>query len=239
MQTWLKRFIVRPMAQTMAEASWFGFLLSAVLIAAMVNLATNALSEAMGPGWTVAVLALLLVATLTFANVYAGQVRRAIERGERVISGRGAPDRHRGLILMPTRAPTGQQAVDYHRDRLEHLWLIVTPEMREPANQLRTYAESLGVTCHWLELADEYDAWGCYQLVREVFQSHALAVNLPPREVIADLTGGTKLMTAGMALACGDLNQALQYVPTRYVGAEPTVPFQPIEVKLGRAIGAG
>ena len=48
MQTWFKRFIVRPMTQTMAEATWFGFLFSAVLIAAMVNLATNALSDLVG-----------------------------------------------------------------------------------------------------------------------------------------------------------------------------------------------
>ena len=115
------------------------------------------------------------------------------------------------------------------------MWIIVTPEMQEPAGQFRVYAEALGVTCHLLELADEYDAPGCYRLLRDIIQTHAPAANLTANEVIADLTGGTKLMTAGMALACGDLNQALQYVPTQYVGAEPTVPFQPIEVKLGRA----
>jgi hypothetical protein len=235
MQAWFKRFVVRPMAQTIAEATWFGFLFSAVLIAAMVNLATNALSAVVGPLWTVVLLALLLVATLVFSNLYARQIRRAIEQGERVIGGRGAPDLHRGLIVMPTRAPTARQAVDHHKGRLEHLWIIVTPEMREPAGQLRDYAESLGIACHPLELADEYDAPGCYRLVREIIQTHAPAANVPPGEIIADLTGGTKLMTAGMALACGDLNQALQYVPTQYVGAEPTVPFQPIEVTLGRA----
>lgn len=235
MYAWLRRYVVRPMAQTMAEATWFGFLFSAVLIAAMVNLATNALSDVVGPLWTVVLLALLLVATLVFANLYAQQIRRTIERGERVIGGRSAPGRQRGLIVMPTRAPTARQAVDYHTGRLEHLWIIVTSEMQEPAAQLRTYAESLGITCHWQDLADEFDAPGCYHLVADIIRTHAPAAGVPPGDIIADLTGGTKLMSAGMALACGDLDQALQYVPTQYVGAEPTVPFQPIEVRLGRA----
>ncbi|PKO20835.1 MAG: hypothetical protein CVU38_18010 [Chloroflexi bacterium HGW-Chloroflexi-1] len=223
------------MALTMAEATWFEFLFSIVLIAAMVNLATGALSQVIGPALTGAVLVLLLAATLIFANVYALQVRRSIERGERVLGGQRAPEPHRGLIVMVTRAPTARQAVDYHRERLQHLWIIMTPEMRELAGALSKHAETLHVTCHLLELQNELDATGCYGVVRDVFQVHGPRYGLAPGEIIADLTGGTKLMTAGMVLACGDLNQALQFVPTQYVGSEPTVPFQPIEVGLGRA----
>ena len=107
--------------------------------------------------------------------------------------------------------------------------------MREEANTLRTYAESLGVQCYPLDLVQEYDASRCYFLVRRVFETLAAQVGITAVDVIADMTGGTKPMTAGMALACSDLNAALEHVPTQFVGSgQPTIPLEPIEVVFGR-----
>lgn len=44
---------------------------------------------------------------------------------------------------MVTRAPTAAQALEYHSDALQHLRMIVTPDMRDEANQLRERGEAL------------------------------------------------------------------------------------------------
>jgi len=101
----------------------------------------------------------------------------------------------------------------------------------------RAYAEENGVTCYPLDLDQEYDANQCYHLVRSVFETRAKEVGLEREQVIADMTGGTKPMTAGMVLACTDLKMALQHVPTRFIGdGQPTVPLDPIEVIFGRSV---
>ncbi|MFZ2358923.1 MAG: hypothetical protein WA040_06230 [Anaerolineae bacterium] len=235
MPAWWRRFVTEPFTQTLADASWFGFVASAILLAAMVNILTGILLEGIGALGSVLILAALAIMTLLFANVYAYRMRQRIAEAGRLIGERSHPAPRRGLIVMVTGAPTARKALDYHREALEHLWLIVTPAMREEANTLRTYAESLGVQCYPLDLVQEYDASRCYFLVRRVFETLAAQVGITAVDVIADMTGGTKPMTAGMALACSDLNAALEHVPTQFVGSgQPTIPLEPIEVVFGR-----
>ena len=66
------------------------------------------------------------------------------------------------------------------------------------------------------------------------------------RDVIADLTGGTKVMTATMAMACSGLGRDIEYLlPNRYLAdgrADPTAGSKPclldLSVALQRARGA-
>jgi len=240
-RSWWKRFIVHPIMQTLDEISWFGFLLSAILVAAVVNILTSILLTAVGPAWAVLALVIVLATTVGFANLYMIKLRAAQARGQATIRDKHSPDPRRGLIVMVTRAPTLRKAIDYHAGgaerpgKLEHVWMIVTPEMDDQAKQLRAYAESRGIKCHELDLPDEYDANRCYQLVRDVFQVHAPAQQVAPAEVIADITGGTKPMTAGMLLACDDLQQMLEHVPTQFVMGQPSIPLDPIEIILTRS----
>lgn len=234
--SWWKRFISDPLITSLSQVPWFGFVLTAILVAAMVNLATSIIIEWVGAGWAFALLAVGIILTLLFANLFAYRWRQQIAEGERIIGERPHPTKRAGLIVMVTKAPTSRKAVDYHLPVLKHLWLIETPEMRELANQLRTYAEENGVTCYPLDLDQEYDANQCYHSVRSVFEARATQVGLEREQVIADMTGGTKPMTAGMVLACTDLKMALQHVPTLFIGdGQPTVPLDPIEVMFGRS----
>ena len=235
----LKRYVWRPLALTLSEVTWFGFLFSAVLVAGMVNLATNILSTVTSVWWSLGLLVFLLAATIVFANWQSQRIRRRISLGPRVIGGKAAPRQRPGLIVMASGGKTGRQAVRHHTGSLAHVWIIETPEMAEPSQQLRRFIEDQGVQWHILPVDDEFDAAQCYRRVRDVFLIEGPAVGLAPSDIIADLTGGTKLMTAGMVLACGDLNQALQFVPTEYVAGEPTEAFQPIEVALARSGRAG
>lgn len=239
---WWQKYIVEPMTMTMAEASWFGFVLSALLLAAAVNIGTSLLLSWTGPGCTLVLLVAAAFGTLAFANYYFYRRRTELmEEGKRILRERPSPGQRRGLIVMVTPAPTARKAVDYHLPKLEHLWLVTTPEMRQAANELRSYMEGQEANGmkrkgHILELEQEYDANQCYYLVRSVYEAGAAAFGLAPADIIADMTGGTKPMTAGMVLACIDMNASLEHVPTKFTGAgQPSLPLDPIEVLFGRA----
>ncbi|QLQ05279.1 MAG: hypothetical protein HZY76_03645 [Anaerolineae bacterium] len=236
MTSWWKRFVADPIVQTLSQVSWFGFVLTTVLIAAVVNIVTGLFVDIAGPIWAVATLILLAVATLVYANITAYRFRQHLAEGERIIGEKPHPTPRAGLIVLVTRAPTARKAIDYHQRALKHLWLITTPEMREAANVLRTYAEELGVQCHPLDLEQEYEASQCYYLVRHVYEEVAPSLSLARGEIIADMTGGTKPMTAGMALACSDSSPPCSTCP-RFVGdGQPTVPLDPIEVLIGEKL---
>ena len=222
------------MQMTLSETSWFGFVFSAFLIGAIVNLTTGILQEVAGVVWTTVFLVLILLITLIFVNIYTRRLRQRLSRGPRIIGDRPSPPKQLGLIVMMTPAPTARAALDYHLERLKHLWLIVTPEMAVAGSSLQSYAESKGVECHPLKLDDEYDAQACYYLVRDVFERDAPRYGLAGADIAADMTGGTKPMTAAMVLACSDLGLGtLEHVPTRFLaGTEPTAPFQPIAIIL-------
>lgn len=224
------------MTMTMAEASWFGFVLSALLLASAVNIGTSLLLSWTGPGWTVLSLLLAAASTLVFANYYFHYRRkRLLEDWKRVFGEREGPKRREGLIVMVTPAPTAKKALEYHLPVLKHLWLITTPEMRNAANELRSHIERHGGHGHMLDLNQEYDANQCYALVRSVYEHGAFEAGLASSDVIADMTGGTKPMTAGMVLACIDMNAALEHVPTKFTGAgQPSIPLDPIEVIISR-----
>jgi hypothetical protein len=234
MSLW-KRFVSDPLATSLSQAPWFGFVLTTILVAAMINLATSIIVEWAGAAWALALLAIGIVLTLAFANLFSYRWRRQIAAGQRLIGERPHPAKRLGLIVMVTRAPTMHQAVDYHLPALKHLWLIVTPKMRDLAAELRTYAEERGVTCYAMDLTQEYDANQCYHVIHRVVQTLAAELQLGQADIIADMTGGTKPMTAGMVLACTDYGIALQHVPTLFnLDGRPTVPLPPIEVVFGR-----
>jgi hypothetical protein len=225
----------------MAQVTWFSFVLSAVLIAATVNIATGILLTAVGNGWTFAILVVLTLGFVLFANLYQGQVKQRLEI-EHTIT-RPHPRPRRGLIMMPTQPEPAMKAIEYHKSNLEHVWGIETPAMRSNANDLRDHIDRLNrdekrsIKYHRLDLQDPYDADACYQLVLKVFEEDALNLGLLNNDVIADITGGTKVMTSAMALACADLDRAAQQVPairatTSDVSGNPVLALEPIELQI-------
>ena len=59
-------------------------------------------------------------------------------------------------------------------------------------------------TVHICTVANPRDLQETYALVRHIYVEEVPAAGLQPEQVVADLTGGTGMMTAGMALACRD-----------------------------------
>lgn len=132
---------------------------------------------------------------------------------------------------MVTTAPTVRQAIEYHRTTLQHVWLITTPEMLDPAHELHRFLREHSLEAHIVELKQAYNAKECYELVREIIETEAPATGLTRADIIADMTGGAKPMTAGMVLSCNDRGVALEHVPTQFSrDGQPLIPLDPIEI---------
>ena len=229
MRTFWNKRVRWPFERALVEVPWFGPVVSAVLVALLVNMFTEALTAWGGLwlGWMV--IAVLAVATLAFVYAYAASESRRRTRGLGPVVDRPNPPQGRGLIFLFSREDTLREAIFYHRPALSHCWLVVTPEMQERAAGVVGHYPALSFTLH--PLADRYDSQGCYQIVADIYRDEALRRGFAPREVIADITGGTKPMTLGMIVACLEGGHAIEYVPTAYDAArQPTGPLPPIQI---------
>jgi hypothetical protein len=113
-------------------------------------------------------------------------------------------------------------AIKYHHVHegepcLKHCWVLLTPDVQraEAFGKLKQRVEELGydLQLHPVELeSDTTEA--AYRAVEQVYSELVRdpAINLPLGQVISDMTGGTKQMTAGMVLACLAHGWPLEYV---------------------------
>lgn len=236
MRPFWSKHIREPFLRALTEVPWFGPVVSAVLVALLVNILTEALTTWGGLwlGWgAVAVLALAAVA---FAHAYTVSESQRRGPGLGPIADLPNPQKHRGLIFLFSREETLREAIQYHQPMLEHCWLLVTPEMQDRASQAMSHFPHLRFTLH--PLSDRYDSQACYQTVRDVYQREASRLGISPQQVIADITGGTKPMTMGMIVACLEGDYPIEHVPTAFNAAgQPTGPLPPIQIKVQRRAG--
>ena len=149
------------------------------------------------------------------------------------------PPRQRGLMVLvgtgragadPLSQPAGA-AIAYHfREAsgagLERCWLI--PSSAAPpidgqegdqtrdaaivvARALERRCAERGVAARIWPVAEALGVQDTYDLVQWLFAYDVPALGLAEHEVICDFTGGTKLMAAGMILACG-ARRPIQYM---------------------------
>lgn len=138
----------------------------------------------------------------------------------------------KGLIVFSSpgsRTTPAENAIKAHLGSLEHCWIIAgpdspgaTPTSRENAEQLIKIYRVLKPTVEFYpkSLDDEHNPKMAFHLVQAIYHE-ALARGLAEGEIVADYTGGTKSMTAGMVLACSASEERnAQYMKPRQV--EPT-----------------
>jgi hypothetical protein len=144
---------------------------------------------------------------------------------------------------------------DEHQEPvLRHCWLISSPKPEEEPEQrgggepfqsswknaqnLRAKYESLGVNVRIQPVSPE-DPQAVFEVVDAIYRE-VKALNIKSSEVIADFTGGTKVMTAGMVLACTPGDRDVQYMrPRRYLSdgrADPDAGADPVWVDLSIAV---
>jgi hypothetical protein len=132
------------------------------------------------------------------------------------------PPAAQGLILLVSpRRPnealhelSNYHAIEYHRATLRACWLIATAG---PSGSLAT-AEALAshfgayqLQCTICPIANGADAAETLARVAAIYTQIADDGALQAAEVLADITGGSKAMTAGVALACGTAHH-MQYM---------------------------
>lgn len=151
--------------------------------------------------------------------------------------------RRRGLVALVSH---GQQvpaeaAIAYHKrpsasasslpePGLQLCWLITGPGEGEQSSlqnayYLRDKYSQDGIDFFILQVNDADDPKETFHLVQAVFNQCELQHGIPPQQMIADFTGGTKGMTAGMVLACTLPDWDLQHMkPKKYNDAGYAIP---------------
>lgn len=133
---------------------------------------------------------------------------------------------HKGLILLisPGNLEVPLQSIQHHQGVLQHCWLIASQGHGEDclASQ-RTAAElAAQIRQRWPGVAVHYgsdfqvdpdDVGSAWRLVDQIYAS-AAEYQLTVQDILADITGGLKPMTAGMALACLAPERDMQYMRT-------------------------
>ena len=108
-------------------------------------------------------------------------------------------------------------AVDLHQERLRHVWLLCTPQVHHDVPLIRKWigflatANPVGVEVHEVQLADRNSVHDAREAIHGIYRSLE-AVGLRDNQVMADMTGGTAAMTAGMILATLDDQRQVEYL---------------------------
>lgn len=196
----------------------------------LLSLIGNAIYEGL-KSWLQTPLAILLLSLAVFLlilityQLYQYLFRPAIHEE--------AIDPHPGLIALVSPGKTEEilaaDAIRFHyrgqaeerpAPTLRHCWLITTPQpppnpdSRSPsawenAHELqRQYLDHF--TVH-LKVVDPYNATAAFEAVEQAY-AEAGRLGLRARDLVADITGGTKMMTAGMILACNTAGRQATYM---------------------------
>jgi hypothetical protein len=126
---------------------------------------------------------------------------------------------HAGLVWLFGPGPFEHLlfALEHHRKGSggAHCWLVMqnTEPVQQAFNQLsqQLLEQDLTTQLHPVYI-DELDVRASYEAVRFIFERESVEEGLRPDQVIADVTGGTKPLSAGMVLAALTVGGALEYV---------------------------
>lgn len=147
----------------------------------------------------------------------------------------------RGLVLLVSRGAgvsAGLSAVRYHRETLQHLWLIHSSDAGSVDGAARI-ASTTNATAHWKPLGDVFSIEMTKALVEGIrHEAHRLGVL--DEDLICDFTGMTKPVSAGVVLACLLPEHRLQYMePTGYLSdgrPDPGAGSRPVEIDVAYEI---
>lgn len=212
--------LFRPFLETRAPLL---FLVGSIALALLGNAVYELLTQSFGatPEFLIA---LVIGAVLVFAFVALAFRRlvRALDRRRVVAQNQVGADQlaepHAGLILPVGLNPRGAEAaiIAWHRRgaALRHCWLLVSPEVADNVKfgNLRQGLLDGGTTPHIVMIDDAIQAGEVYGRVRDAIAEARRFTDATP--LIADITGGTKAMTAGTLLACLEADVATQYWST-------------------------
>ncbi|MBI5962256.1 MAG: hypothetical protein HY863_02175 [Chloroflexi bacterium] len=151
------------------------------------------------------------------------------------------PPKHFALILLVSaQTAAAEDIIKHHSPTLHYCWLISSTESLSVANEIKEKYQSqiANIFCGKDYLVNPFDLNSTYNLVDRILTKDINELDPNPVEIMLDITGGTKLMTAGMVLA-GVKHQApmeyTQIVRDQDGGVAPGAVPQPtlIDIELG------
>lgn len=234
MKQWWDEWVKEPFLRTLVEVSWFGPVLTAILVALLVNMLTEALTTWGGVGFGFLVWAVLAACTAIFVYLYELARRRRRRKGTALgaPADREHPMQSEGLVFLYTNEAALREALGYHRPVLKQCWLVVTPEMQTAAANVISQVKEVQFAVK--PISDLYNTRACYDTANHIFEREASLHKIPLSRVMADITGGTKPMTVGLLLACVKHGVAVEHVPAVYdeITHKPTGTLPPIAIEL-------
>ncbi|HAJ36712.1 MAG TPA: hypothetical protein DCL15_13585 [Chloroflexi bacterium] len=234
MKQWWDEWVKEPFLRILVEVSWFGPVLTAILVALLVNMLTEALTSWGGVGFGFLVWAVLAACTVTFVYLYELARRRRRREGTALgmPADREHPKQSKGLVFLYTNDAALREAIEYHRPVLKHCWLVVTPELQTAAANVIGQMEEIHFAVK--PISDLYNTRACYDTANHIFEREAPLQQIPLSQVMADITGGTKPMTVGLLLACVKHGVAVEHVPALYdkITHKPIGTLPPIAIEL-------
>ncbi len=111
------------------------------------------------------------------------------------------------------------KAVDYHLEAgtLQEVWFVGSKDSEETARILQKYLQfqyGTRITVHFDPsefLADDWDYAKFTQITEDIFQQS----DIRDRSILVDVTGGTKMMSVALAMACIPPQRKMQYIDSQ------------------------
>jgi hypothetical protein len=204
------------------EVKWL-FFLSWILLGVITTSVYDALTTWLGKSYAALATIIALSGVILFGTfILLGRIlpRRLARQGQVQVEEDKAATAHRALVVLvgPGAGRPHISAVSFQRDtapgaRLERCWYLQTPEARQEGLELQARFADVNPTP--IPVSSDHDLTQAYAGTLEAIDQ-ALRAQLAPmltkEDVIVDITGGTKPMTAGATLACMERGVALQYM---------------------------
>jgi hypothetical protein len=210
----------KPLDFFSPERSMIRFIIGTAALTVAIQIVYDLVKERSGLIGGIGLALLLILAMLSMLWLDARLItRRALKPEEHPITP------HKGLILMisPHNTFVPLESIRHHQQALEQCWLIASQGEGEDSKASQDTAEELAKIIHekWpgvqVHFGSDYQVdpdniESTWQMVTKIFDRLAGERSLGEKDVVADITGGLKPMTAGMALACSHPERAMQYM---------------------------
>jgi hypothetical protein len=140
------------------------------------------------------------------------------------------PPLAQGLIVLVSPLRAGESltalgtyhAIDYHRGTLRCCWLLATADSHPTAAALARHFGAYRLECTIHTVDNGGDATDTLASIRSIYAQIEREGTFSTADIIADITGGTKPMAAGVVLACGT-TRLMQYMLFQEAGL-PSLP---------------
>jgi len=194
------------------------FILGSTFLAVLGESVYGLLQDIIGDSW-ISHLATIVASLFIFGTVTLWFWFRARgDDGSTMVPVERHASGHAGLVLLVGPNPKGPEAasIAHHQEQgvLRYCWLIASPEADDRAKMLAGELERGGVDAQRIPVANAQKIDMAYDAVRQALEEarHKLAAD---EQVIVDITGSTKVVTAGAVLACLDADVTMEYMATK------------------------